>query len=108
MHVLAAQDGQGHHPEGRIIICEFPSGLTVLSTYAPNNGNKAESFKRRQDWDKSLNEWVTSKKEEGKKVIWMGGESPPCVSVCGNVCGYSRTGMFSNLTLPTVPFLFRC
>jgi len=79
VHVLVVQDGKGHHPEGRVIICEFPSGLTVLSTYAPNNGNKAESFKRRQDWDKSVNEWVTSKKEEGKKVIWMGGGSRVCV-----------------------------
>ena len=34
-----------HHPEGRLIILEFPS-FTVMNTYVPNHGWIDTSFER--------------------------------------------------------------
>lgn len=36
-----------HHPEGRVIVLEFLS-FTLVILYVPNNGVKAESFRRRR------------------------------------------------------------
>jgi exonuclease III len=38
---------EGHDSEGRIIVARFPSGLTVLSTYAPvRQGSRLNSIQR--------------------------------------------------------------
>lgn len=74
--VAALQGGDEHHKDGRIIVCSFPSGLSVLSTYAPNNGIKADSFQRRRDWDASIKAYLQGMKDKGTPVIWMGGHHP--------------------------------
>jgi exonuclease III len=61
---------QGHDSEGRVIVARFPGGLTVLSTYAPNNGVDDVSFERRRRWDASIADFLLRHKEE--ELLWMG------------------------------------
>ena len=46
-----------HHPEGRFQYLFFPS-FDLIQTYVPNNGNKPESFQRRQEWDRDMKEFL--------------------------------------------------
>lgn len=53
--IFSSPDGQlvkEHDREGRVIAIEYPS-VTVVMLYAPNNGVKPESFKRRSGLQRS-------------------------------------------------------
>ncbi len=49
-----------HHPEGRIIRCEF-SEFELLLTYVPNNGWSEDAFARRRGWDESMEKWIKTR-----------------------------------------------
>ena len=51
-----------HNAEGRFQFFFFP-GMDVLQTYVPNNGEKEESFRRRREWDKSMNKFFAERKQ---------------------------------------------
>mmetsp|Transcript_10779 Transcript_10779/g.17660 ORF Transcript_10779/g.17660 Transcript_10779/m.17660 type:complete len:411 (+) Transcript_10779:145-1377(+) len=66
-------DNPLHHDDGRIILAEWKSFLT-LHTYTPNNGRTIESFKRRREWDERLTQWLGAMASnlDRKPVVYMG------------------------------------
>ena len=51
-----------HHPEGRIQFLRFRT-LDVLNTYVPNNGWKRERHEVRKDWDRTVLNFVVSRRQ---------------------------------------------
>mmetsp|Transcript_27549 Transcript_27549/g.88392 ORF Transcript_27549/g.88392 Transcript_27549/m.88392 type:complete len:320 (-) Transcript_27549:232-1191(-) len=61
-----------HHPDGRVILAEWPGYLSLLNTYAPNNGWGPEGFERRKVWDAEVEVFVRESWAAGKPLVWMG------------------------------------
>jgi len=67
---------EGHHFDGRVIVMEF-GNLTIVATYAPNNGTpskdgKEDSFARRRKWDAEMKAFLVKMKAQGRDVVWLG------------------------------------
>lgn len=67
-----------HHPEGRFQFFCF-SDMDVLQTYVPNNGTKAESFRRRRDWDEAMLQFLKDRRtilehcqQTERPLLWCG------------------------------------
>jgi len=58
-----------HHEEGRVILLEFAT-MRLLLTYSPNNGDKPESFQRREVWDAQVLALLSA--SHAKPLIWGG------------------------------------
>ena len=64
--------GVDHEVDGRIIFAEFEV-FFILHCYVPNNGSKPEAYKRREDWDKSIETWFkTVGRTATKPIIYCG------------------------------------
>mmetsp|Transcript_3665 Transcript_3665/g.10958 ORF Transcript_3665/g.10958 Transcript_3665/m.10958 type:complete len:382 (+) Transcript_3665:155-1300(+) len=69
--VKFCMNGEGHEPEGRVIIAKFKS-FVLMHTYAPNNGWDEEHFVRRRKWDSSVKDTAARLAQEGLGFMWIG------------------------------------
>lgn len=68
-----------HHPEGRFQFFCFENA-DLVQTYVPNNGTKEESFRKREQWDRQMLQFIANrmtilryvKSERLRPIIWCG------------------------------------
>lgn len=73
----ATSTSQEHDEQGRFQFFSFQN-LDLIHTYVPNHGTKPESFQRREDWDKSMLDFLQARKAilekagVSRKLLWAG------------------------------------